>query len=197
MKKPTKMIFHLLVILLGLSHLAEAQMASERKYVSDVGSFSFELPEGWSQIPASQIDAFNRGRPEIYQFQGGIVDKKSSSPKVYMLLQVKRRPAEPKEQIDVYRNAAIKADDFALIAEVIRKNEYREKPEFYSPKHDAFLRITKNGPQFSLMVKRFTDYGYFIMHFYLGSDPVKLVRDIDTLLASFQDLPANEESDWR
>jgi hypothetical protein len=172
----------------------KAEGKRQKRYHSEPENFSFVLPNGWSQIPDSQIQSFNDGRPKKYQFQGGIVDERSASPKVYMLLQVKQRPTEPEKRIEIYKKAAIKADDISLVADVIIKEEYQEKREFYSSKYDVFLMITGKAPQLSVMVKKFTDYGYFIMHFYIGNDPKRHLKDIDFILSNIQENPKREEN---
>jgi len=192
--KKIKPIFHLLVFFTLLSYMAIAEGKREETYLSELENFSFVLPNGWSQIPDSEIQAFNYGRPKRYQFQGGIVEEGSLSPRVYMLLQVKQRPTEPEKKLEIYKKAAIKADDLLLIADVIINEEYHEKREFYSPEYDVFLRITDKAVQLSVMVKKFTHYGYFIMHFYLGSDPKKHLKDIEFILSNIQENPEREEN---
>ncbi len=187
MNKNRKTILHILVLLILLSPLASGEEKQREKYVSEIGNFDFALPDDWSIIPDSLLQTFNQGKPLIYQYQGGIIDDKSSTPQVYMLLQVKQRSAESKKNIDVYKKAAIKADDLSMIADVIVKKEYREKREFYSPKHGVFLMITGEPPQLSVMVKKFTNYGYFIMHFYVGKDSKKHLKDIEFVLSSIQE----------
>lgn len=166
---------------------AGAQPAGESRYVSEAGQFSFSLPEGWEAIPREQIDAFNGGLPEHLRYQGGIVDARSTSPKVYMLLQVKRRLNPPAEDIKRFQEAAHRVDRLAAISDVIVRGEHKEKAEFYSPGYDAFLAITDDGGRLSVMAKHFTRYGYYLMHFYLGPDPVRDLAAIDHILSTLRE----------
>ncbi|HBC86241.1 MAG TPA: hypothetical protein DCZ94_04730 [Lentisphaeria bacterium] len=192
-----KIFINILVFLFLFLPMATGEEKQREKYFSEAGHFSFTLPNDWSPMPDSKMQTLNNGKTAIYQFQGGFIDDKSSSPKVYMLLQVKQRPAEPVEKIEVYKKAAIKVDNLSIIADVIIKKEYRIKKEFYSPKHDVFLMITGESPQLSVMVKKFASYGYFIMHFYLGNDPGKHLQDIELLLSSIHEDISEKEKQGR
>ena len=156
-------------------------------FTTPEGTLRFNLPTDWEQIPAEQITAFNLGRPEQHHFNGGIADNSTPTPKAYMLLQVKKRPPESKEAIDRYRVAATDASELVVITQAILTGSYRTKAEFYSPKYDAFLLLNGTASDMSVMVKRFTDYGYFLMHFYLDDQIELRVREIDTVLQSIKE----------
>ncbi len=156
-------------------------------FTTPEGTLSFGLPPEWEQIPAEQITAFNFGRPEQHHFNGGIADNSTSTPKAYMLLQVKKRPPESKDAIERYRAAATEASELAVVTQAILTGSYRKKAEFYSPKHDAFILLNGTAAEMSVMVKRFTSYGYFLMHFYLDDQIERRVGEIDSVLQSIRE----------
>lgn len=184
MKKKYGLALFLLTLMLPLMS-AQDQSTKSEKYHSVEGGFSFQIPDGWSQISASDIESFNRNQPEIYRFQSGFGPRVPSPTNSYMLLQVKRRPKTTQSKIDAARNAAIPIESVSMVENVIRKKEYKEKSEFYLAKHDSFLIIMKNGDRLSIAVKQFTDYGYYIMHFYLNNDLSDEIRKIETVLSTF------------
>ncbi len=177
-------LFLLVAVISGT--FIRGQTQDSGRYVSGAGSLSFSLPKGWTAIPTGQIQAFNQGLPENLRFQGGIVDNQSPDPKVYMLLQVKQRPVPSAAELKAIQGSVIRIDALSSIADVIARDEHREKSEFYSPKYDSFLRVTEQKGRLSIMVKHFTSEGYYLMHFYLGSDPAKQIADIDHILSSVQ-----------
>lgn len=156
-------------------------------FTTPEGTLRFNLPTDWEQIPNEQIISFNLGRPEQHHFNGGIADNSAPTPKAYMLLQVKKRPPESKDAIKRYRTAAIEAPELAVVTKAILTGSYREKAEFYSPKYDAFILLNGTASEMSVMVKRFTRYGYFLMHFYLDDQVELRVREIDTVLQSIKE----------
>lgn len=175
----------LFIQILILASLAYGKDLEIQTYHSKEGAFSFQIPEGWSQIPDQALAAFNSTKPEKYHFQGGLESKLTSPPTVHMLLQVKKRPKESESKIETYKKAALPAKSLSVIEKVIKKKQYKRKSEFYSEKYDSFLMITENTKGLSIMSKTFTDYGYNIMHFYLKDDISTEIKKIELILETF------------
>jgi hypothetical protein len=167
------------VLLLCSSLAAEAQI----RYTE--AEFSFTIPQGWAKIPDTKIEAFNSNKPAAYRFQGGLMNEASTAPKAYLLIQDKKNEPEALNKILIYQKTALPADPFSIISDVIEKKEYLMKSEFYSKEYDAFVTITVNGGKFSILVKKFSDPGYVLLHFYLSMDPKSDLKQIEAILKSF------------
>ena len=160
-------------------------------YRSEEGHFTFSLPAGWHQIPQSRIQKMNEPNPPAYHFACGFqkgTPKEITVPYPYVLIQIKRKPRESKESLKTYMENAEPLAAVADLAKYIREKRYLKKPELYSKQNDAFFFIRQNAGEkniLSVMVKRFCDYGYVLMHFYLGDNLDEDVSAIKMVVGSF------------
>lgn len=159
-------------------------------YRSKEGLFSLSLPAGWQEIPQKMIQERNALVPAAYHFACGFHSGKTKAITApYLLIQIKHRAKESEDNLKTYRANAQALGDLADLATYIREKRYVTRPELYSKQYDAFILITeypREKPLISVMVKKFCDYGYVLLHFYLGDNLDEDVSAISGVVASFR-----------
>ena len=153
---------------------------NSNKYHNKQGHFSFRVPNGWKEIAADELKEFNTLQP--IPFDLGFRKTKQYP---YFLIQIRFNRRESKKNIDTYIGYATPVSDIVGIAKHIQDGSYIKR-DLYHVKKQFFIMILKYEgakPILSIMAKKYSSYGYVIIHYYLTSNNSleKLINNLKIL----------------
>jgi len=149
-------------------------------YQNVQGHFSFQPPTGWKEISTEKLKEFNQDKPIPFDF-----GFQKGDPYPYFLGQIRFNRKVSKNNVETYIAHATPVENLTDIAENIKDGSYLNRDLYYT-KHQFFIMIAEyddTQPILSFMAKKYSSYGYVIIHYYLSSprSPEELVDSLKNL----------------
>lgn len=140
------------------------------------GKFVFALPTGWFRMPN---EAWYTQRGFSAAFQKG---EDPSIPSSYFLIQVKQQKKWSANALQALADKAVPLQDVHDLKDYISSGKHKTTPELYVATMNVFV-IVQDYPDShrqssTVMVKRFCENHYVVIHFYLRD---KLESDVGVI----------------
>jgi len=198
MRKEMKIISLLAacLMLVGCGNKTESPVPPTPEGMTRVpdGKFVFSMPSGWVSMPQEE---YYTSRGFSAAFQKG---EDSSPQSSYFLVQVKQQKKWSAKALQSLADKAAPLTSVQDLKDYISSEKHKAKPELYDSTHDVFVMIQeypdpdgKRQP-ISVMVKRFLEKHYVVLHFYLRDS---LEADVGVIADVLDSIKFDEDGENR